>query len=38
MTKQLAVIYHFKYVWINNSGVFLKKLDGDIDVRVSSFS
>jgi len=28
-TKQLAVIYHLKYVWTNQSGVFLKKSDGD---------
>ncbi|CAI6373414.1 unnamed protein product [Macrosiphum euphorbiae] len=38
MTKQLAAIYHFKYVWTNQSGVFLKKSDGDTGVRVSSLS
>lgn len=38
ITKQLAMKYHFKFVWSNSSGVYLKKKEGDMGVRVYTLS
>lgn len=36
LTKQLSKEYNWKYVWANSNGVYLRKTDGDVPIKIQS--